>query len=42
LSFITALGWNKEQFSIIGHSYGAHLALAVKFFSMTIVCSFIL
>jgi predicted alpha/beta superfamily hydrolase len=25
-----ALGWNKEKFSIIGHSYGAVLGMTVK------------
>jgi len=25
-----ALGWDKEKFSIIGHSYGAALGTAVK------------
>jgi len=25
-----ALGWDKEKFSIIGHSYGAILGMTVK------------
>jgi hypothetical protein len=40
LILIVALGWNKEKFSFIGHSYGAVLAMAVKsyFFSVIIIC----
>ncbi len=32
MSCIVALGWNKEKFSFISHSYGAHMSMAVKFF----------
>jgi hypothetical protein len=28
----TALGWNKEKFTIIGHSYGAIIAIFVSIF----------
>jgi predicted alpha/beta superfamily hydrolase len=27
-----ALGWNKEKFSIIGHSYGAVMGIMVSVF----------
>ncbi len=30
LFFNKALGWDKEKFTIIGHSYGAVLGMAVK------------
>ena len=40
------LGWNKEKYSFIAHSYGAHLTMAVNFsflpvymFFYFIVCS---
>ena len=35
LFLFVALGWNKEKYSFIGHSYGGQLSMAVKLFPLS-------